>query len=81
MAALVRFYHCEKEGEHVKDGERSSGSGRFVPSSSNPPGGFEDGTSRACKVSVCSEFDIHKQFHAQKVPSMEDVLQVTHDPC
>lgn len=27
-----------------------------------------------CKVSVGSDFDIHKQFHVQKVLSMEDTL-------
>lgn len=43
---------------------------------------LEDGTPPGpAKCLWGSDFDIHKQFHAQKVLSMEGMLQVTQDPC
>jgi hypothetical protein len=80
MAALVRFCHCEKEGEHVKDNEL--GLGPFRSAIIQPFRRVEDGTPPGpAKLSVGSDFDIHKQFHAQKVLSMESMLQLTEDPC
>ena len=63
MAALVRFCHCEKEGEHVKDGDEGARA-RPVSFRHHPTlRRLEDGI---LLQRLQNDFDIHKQFHMQK---------------